>query len=414
MRRREFLRLLTASSAPLITGCALTRVDLMHVFLRSERIWTPEQEQEVLAKARLGWTDDGRIRVLYAKGTPYERGYQHGALLRDEVQDNLGYLYEKAVDKFHSAEFFAEAYERLRPHIPDEYIEEMHGLAHGSRLPLEVVHHVHALPSISEWGGRKRLRKVIKKMVAGTLGTSCSNFSMTPQATADGKFYSVRILDWGLHRISKLHEYPLIAVNVPDHGVPSANVGWVGFLGAVSGMNAQGITLGEMGYGDPEGETLRGKPMVFLLRDVLSYASNLGDVRKLLKESPGTSSFGFVMTDGKTSESEIYIKDATRFRVFQEGHELKDRDEYLPGIPGIVYGGHFDEKMAELLKMNRGAISLDMLRMQLIPEFAMKSNFQNVIYAPKQLELWVNNAKDTKSIAAQQPYTHFDLAAALR
>ena len=225
MRRRKFIKVVASSTLPFFTGCASRRVDHWHVFLRSERIQTPEQEREVLDKARLDWTKDGRVRVLFAEGTPYERGYQHGALLRDEVRDNLGFLYKSALKQFHSAEFFAEAYERFRPYLSDEYVEEMHGLAHGSRLPIEMIHHIHALPSISEWGGRKRMKKVIKKMMAGALGTSCSNFSLSPQSTSDGQFYSVRILDWGLHRISKLHEYPLIAVSIPDKGVPSANIG---------------------------------------------------------------------------------------------------------------------------------------------------------------------------------------------
>ena len=47
-------------------------------------------------------------------------------------------------------------------------------------------------------------------------------------------------------------------------------------------MNDQGITLGEMGYGDPEGETLRGEPMPFLLRDVLAKASNIDQVKSIL------------------------------------------------------------------------------------------------------------------------------------
>ena len=44
----------------------------------------------------------------------------------------------------------------------------------------------------------------------------------------------------------------------PDSGYAYANIGWVGFLGAVSGINEQGITLGEMGYRNPPNETLYG------------------------------------------------------------------------------------------------------------------------------------------------------------
>ncbi len=70
-------------------------------------------------------------------------------------------------------------------------------------------------------------------------------------------------------------------------------------------MNAEGITLGEMGYGSPPGESLAGFPMPFLLREVLRSASNLKDVKSILSQAQGTNSFIFLMSDGNTGESEM-------------------------------------------------------------------------------------------------------------
>lgn len=411
-----------ATSLPLLAlilmtlpGCVLGTLDDHHVLIRSDVITSVEQEREILSKASLRWSKDGRVRVLVVRGTPYERGYQHGALLRPQVQDNLRYLYAEAQRKFRSAELFDEAYERMRPFIPQEYIEEMHGLAHGAKLPLRLVHAIHALPEVSEWGGKKRLRELAHAMLRGAdLGTSCSNFNALNRTPEGEEFYAVRILDWGLHRISKLHEYPLLLVSHPDQGVPSVNITWVGFIGAVSGMNAEGITLGEMGNGDPEGETLRGVPMPFLLRRVLDEARNLSDVRRIIGQSPGTNSFAYLMTDGKTRESELYLRDRSRFEVFGPGSALEDRGKRFPAVVDTVYGGHYDERMAELLTRHQGAITPELLQKELIPAMAMASNFQNVIYDPVRLRLWVSNAADRHARAAEQPYTPFDLAAELR
>jgi isopenicillin-N N-acyltransferase like protein len=408
MKRREFLSL----SAVVLSGCAL-RVDPFSPFIRSEWITTPEQEQAILSRARLGTTPDGKMRVLYVQGSPYEMGYQHGALLRKEVQDNLEYLYSEALDQFYFEEIFDEAYERMRPYIPQSYIDEMHGLAHGAKLPLRTVHAIHALPEITEWGGKKRVKQVVKQMMKGELGTSCSNLCATGPATADGKPYVVRILDWGLHKISKLHEYPLITVAKPTGKVAFANIGWVGFLGAVSGMNAEGITLGEMGYGDPPHETLRGTPMPFLLREVLAECRSLGDVRRTISKSPGTSSFVFLMSDGKTGESELYVKDRERFLAFPPGVPIEDGAEEIRPIDSILYGGHFREKMETLLTQKRGVITPEVLMKEVIPEIAMKSNFQNVIYSPSELTFWVSNAKDRGGRAAEADYSFFNLSSAL-
>jgi len=388
-------------------------MDLMSPYIRSEIVTSPEREQEILAKAKLGWTSDGRIRVLYVKGSPYERGYQHGALLREEVQKNLGYFYKRAVSKFHGTQIFEEAFERMRPHIPEEYMQEMQGLAHGAKLPLALIHHIHVLPEIGEWSGKNKIREVLRKMMAGEFATTCSNLASQAGASADGEMYVMRILDWGLHRISRLHEFPLIAINIPEHGVPSANIGWVGFLGAVSGMNGAGITLGEMGYGGPDNETLHGFPMPFLLRHVMTNAKSLQDVRQIISTATPTNSFVYLMSDGKTAEAELYVRDPVRFIVFKPGEDIQEGEKGAKGIPGLVYGGARDEVMQTELMANHGTITPEVLMKDLIPKFALKSNFQNVIYLPRKLQFWVANAESASEYAASQPYTFFDLGEGL-
>ena len=417
MDRRRFVSLGTLSLASLASGCGYLKylkVDIGHFLIRSPYINSVEQEREIVSRAKVEWTADRRVRVLYLSGSPYEIGYQHGALLRTEIERNIGFLYRQAVKKFHNEEIFAEIYERMRPFIPEEYVLEMQGLAHGSRLPLHIIHAVHILPELGEWGGKKRIKKVIDQMTSGQLATTCSNVSVGGAATASGSHYSVRILDWGLHRISRLHEYPLITVCRPQNGIPYANIGWVGFIGAVSGMNSQGITLGEMGYGDNEHETLFGKPMPFLLRDVMSYASSLADVRKIITESAPTNSFVFLMSDGKNGDAELYVRDPERFVVFKENQEVRDRKEHLPPIPNTVYGGHFNEKMTEILSKEHGKLTPELFMNEIIPAIAMKSNFQNVIYDPALLRFWVNNAASKEEWAASQPYTEFNLGEALK
>jgi hypothetical protein len=275
-----------------------------------------------------------------------------------------------------------------------------------------MIHGIHVLADIGEWGGKKKLGQTLKMMLNGQLAQTCSNLAASKSATVDGKMYVVRILDWGLHKISKLHKYPLIAVNIPDKGIASANIGWVGYLGAISGMNAEGITLGEMGYRNPPNETLDGEPMPFLLRRVLSQAHNLKEVREIIKGSVGTCSYLFLMSDGKSGEAEMYVKDRDRFVVFKPGEHVKDEKEDLPAIADTVYGGRFNSVLTSELTAQHGKVSPESL-MQMIPQFAMKSNFQNVIYEPAGLKFWVNNAVSKDQWAAEEPYTFFDLGKAL-
>ena len=418
MKRRELLKALSASAVPLLTGCGITRIDTWNVLLRSDVIHNFAEENAILDKARVEWSEDGNVRILYVRGSGYERGYQQGVLLRDEIQRNIGYLYRQALRKFPIPELFDEVYERMSPFIPHDYAEEMRGLAHGARIPLHMVHHIHILPDIGEWGGKKHLVKIVKQMMHGDAlelwGTSCSNLCVTGDAAANGGFYTVRVLDWGLHKISHLHKYPLLTVAFPDDGVPNVNIGWVGFLGAVSGMNAKGITLGEMGYGDPPGEVLNGIPMCFMMREVLTHATSLNDSRRIIKDAVGTNSYVFLMSDGKTRDSEMYVKDRNRFLVFKAGEKVNDGKENINPIKDILYGGHYLDKMEEALTSYHGSITPEVLMKDIIPKIVMPSNFQNVVYDPVNLKFWVTNAVDQDTRAAEGVYTFFDFGAVLR
>jgi hypothetical protein len=85
----------------------------------------------------------------------------------------------------------------------------------------------------------------------------------------------------------------------------------------------------------------------------------------------------------------------------------------IPAVDNVAYGGHYEDRMAEMLSLYRGQIDPELLMETVIPYIAMKSNFQNVVYDPARLRFWVNNAAGPKQRAAEQPYTYFDLKAAL-
>ena len=55
MLRRDFLRLLSYSMACSAGGCALARIDPMHVLIRSDVIENSAQEKEILSRARVNY-----------------------------------------------------------------------------------------------------------------------------------------------------------------------------------------------------------------------------------------------------------------------------------------------------------------------------------------------------------------------
>ena len=100
-------------------------------------------------------------RVVDLYGTPYERGFQHGQLFRDEIRsfytmlltnsllpylnreqpDIAEFLLTYEEDRYQDGNFsyqlLLESGQNIEPDIPQEYIEEMQGIADGAELPYD-------------------------------------------------------------------------------------------------------------------------------------------------------------------------------------------------------------------------------------------------------------------------------------
>jgi len=88
--------------------------------------------------------------VLHLKGSPYETGYQHGALLREEIEDGSVGFYADVINggrevPFSLATWFMRKFLDWRVYVPLEksqprdVLEELKGIADGSGVPYDVV-----------------------------------------------------------------------------------------------------------------------------------------------------------------------------------------------------------------------------------------------------------------------------------
>ena len=102
----------------------------------------------------------------------------------------------------------------------------------------------------------------------------------------------------------------------PEGMIPFANVGYAGFIGSVSGMNAKKISLGEMG-GRGEGQW-DGVPMATLMRRGLEECSSLAQVKDLWRNNPRTCEYYYVFADGE-DRSAVGVAPVTPAIAFDEG-----------------------------------------------------------------------------------------------
>ena len=101
--------------------------------------------------------------MLHLKGTPYEMGYQQGALLRDDIRENVRYLFDV---KAKEMKVEAGGNQAPRPqagdlgiaatqkkYVPERFFEELRGVADGAGLDVQDVIVANYIPEMFHCSG---------------------------------------------------------------------------------------------------------------------------------------------------------------------------------------------------------------------------------------------------------------------
>lgn len=344
-----------------------------------------------VARCGEGWLEEiNGYPVLHLKGTPYEIGYQHGALLSERARRNfenilsmdegkkveLGPIEVKPTDAIKSIIAIQ------RPFVPQEYFEELAGLAAGSGIDLADVQTANFIPELFH----------------------CSGFAIMNSATQDGTLYHGRVLDyaidWGLQ------DHAVIIVCEPDEGIPFVNVSYAGFIGCVTGMNARSVSIGEMGGGGLG--HWQGMPMALLVRHALVKSETLQQAIETFEQTPRTCQYFYVIADGKTNEAVGMEASWDVFSVIRPG-------EAHPLLPtpvkdcALMSAGDRYEELVRRVQSGHGKFTAETALRLMDRGVAMKSNLHNVLFEPETTRFWVANATSDRQPAADQPYHQFQL-----
>lgn len=350
-------------------------------------------ERKLLAvegKGRLELIDG--TRVLHLEGSPEEMGFQQGVLLKKSVRDlvervlygvGVGSSFEKGRWFFGEIE---EAQRRIHPFIDPRYLREMDSLAMATKLDREEVRLANFFPELFH----------------------CSGFAISGDSTVSGTLYHGRILDY-LRGIG-LEQNAVVMVFKPDQGHAWVNVGYAGFVGSVTAMNEKKVAIGEMG-GRGEGNW-DGKPMAQLVREVMEKAGTLEEAVDIMKNSPRTCEYYYVISDGKTKRAVGIAATPTTFETIWPGQSHARLPHALKDVVLMSAGDRY-ETLAKRVKESYGKLDTTGARDLMKSPVCMGSNIHSVLFAPETLEFWVANA-DSKNVASHARYTHYNLAELLK
>ncbi len=345
-----------------------------------------------IARAGDGWLEriDGCL-VLHLKGTATAMGQQHGALLKDHIRANVHYLLDvkggQPVKIGPLPLFPIAAIESIaklqQPYIPQGYADELAGVALGSGVPLERIRVANFIPELFH----------------------CSGFAVMNSATQDGTLYHGRVLDYAVDW--QLQDHAVLIVAQPDGALPYVNVSYAGFIGSVTGMNADGISIGEMGGGGAG--HWNGVPMAVLVREVLERAHNVDEALAVFRDQPRTCQYYYVIADGKTNQAVGVAASWEAFSTVKPGEAHPQLPKPVTDTVLLSAGGRYEELVRRTQAVH-GRLTADTARQLMSGGVSMKSNLHNVLFVPKTSEFWVAHASHNSEPAASQPYHAFRLS----
>ena len=326
-------------------------------------------------------------RVLFLKGSPEEMGRQQGKLLSREAHQLCEHiLYGVGVgSSFVKGKWFFSEIEhaeaRLEKFMDPRYLAEMDAVADAAGMDRQEARLANFFPELFH----------------------CSGFAMYGKATKDGHMFHGRVLDY-LKGVG-LEQNAVVMVYQPDEGNAWVNLGYAGFIGSVTAMNEKGIAIGEMGgggYADWDG-----KPMAELLREVMEKANTLDDALRIMRESPRTCHYYYVVSDGKTQQAVGIAATPTEFRVVHPGEAVPELPNAFDDAVLLSAGSRYEE-LCKRVKANYGLFDADAARELMSRPVCMTSNIQSVLFEPDTLDFWVANA-DSKHVASAARFTHYNL-----
>jgi hypothetical protein len=249
---------------------------------------------------------DGWIFV-HLEGSPAAIGYQHGFLLRPEIEDA-----KRAIElstthdvKHNWADLRAVAQTSFLPTVPAEYRTELQSIVEGARaagshLDLLDLVAMNAFMEFPYYYGEAEHRQA--KGVPLSVGEHCSAFVATGSYTKDGKIV-IGHNNWSDYLSGS--RWKIIFDIAPSSGHHLIMDGVAGLIhsGDDFGLNDAGLMITETTIGSFHGFNAKGVPEFVRARKAMQYASSIDQFAQIMEQgNNGGYANTWLVGDRKTNE----------------------------------------------------------------------------------------------------------------
>lgn len=218
---------------------------------------------------------------MYVEGDALERGVAIGSLTKELINKQEKIFMDKVEGMVSSPSYFnflsklVNWYNRkLYKHIKEEYKEEIYGISRFSSSTYESFADPYILKLYLH--GAHDIGHALKDLML----VGCTSFATWGEHTQDGELLIGRNFDFYVG--DEFAEEKIIAFINPDEGQKFMMYTWPGFIGVVSGMNANGITV-TINAGKSKIPLVAKTPIALLTREILQYATTTQEAIEIAK-----------------------------------------------------------------------------------------------------------------------------------
>ncbi len=166
-----------------------------------------------------------------------------------------------------------------KPYTGAYFFDEMRGLAESSGVDYDTIRRIHMIGELT-------------KGACSMFGMWGSALPPLPAGVFDNRMISMRALDWDI--TGPFKNFPQLTIYHKQENSNEntfMNVGWTGWIGSITGVNDQRMSIHEIGASYPDAsfgeESRQGVPFTHVLRDILQFdktpldgASRLGSSKR--------------------------------------------------------------------------------------------------------------------------------------
>ncbi len=275
---------------------------------------------------------------LYVEGDPFERGVINGKLTEELVvrqEDHFAEQISKMVPGTFKRNFLKYLIgffnRKLDKNVTEELKEEIYGVSESASSKYQYL--------------GTNYQRILNYHAAHDIGhavqnlalVGCTSFGTWGAMSQDSTMIIGRNFDFYVG--DKFAEDKIVAFFSPTKGHKFMTVTWGGFVGAVSGMNDQGLSV-TINAAKTDLPTGSATPVSLVTREILQYAKNIQEAIAIAKSRKMFVSESFLVASANDNKAIIIEKTPDEL------------DVYDPQEDFIVCANHFQSNGLSRTKMN--------------------------------------------------------------